>query len=444
MPRNSALLLAALIAAPAWPEPLSADPGVKPGALDPHRPLAQELVASARTSVTLVGTLGAQGDLSRLDPAVAAWLSSDGANVTIGTLDAPAFDLGAIKAYPYPWGAAPVRRATPAAVTALRQAGFAGLLLATDHALDWGIEGMRATADQLDAAGIAHAGTGDNAARARAAAYVDERHGGGRIGIVSAATSFRPTSEALDQQGAAPGRPGVSAVALAPVRLVSAPELATLGRVACRFQHPGDERACATPTPADTVAALGSSFALAAAGAEGTTRFEANALQTAGLLHAIREGKESGDLLVAGLHAAQTEDERVPDPPVPGFLKALAHQALDAGADLVVVTGGPALGPVETDRQPGGTRQLVFYGLGQFLGQGDGAVVRTDIGRGGTAVTIHPIEHDAAGMPHPAARAKAAAMLERLKARSESYGSVIAIVPDGAGLAGRIVAAEGK
>ena len=44
---------------------------------------------------------------------------------------------------------------------------------ANNHALDWGLEGMRESSRWLDSAGLVHAGVGESLGKARAAAYFE-------------------------------------------------------------------------------------------------------------------------------------------------------------------------------------------------------------------------------------------------------------------------------
>ena len=61
---------------------------------------------------------------------------------------------------------------------------------ANNHAFDYGEGGLLATIRHLDAAGIAHAGSGANLAEARMPGYLDTR--GGRVAILATTATFRP------------------------------------------------------------------------------------------------------------------------------------------------------------------------------------------------------------------------------------------------------------
>src|SRR6266542_3595469 len=79
---------------------------------------------------------------------------------------------------------------------------------ANNHAFDYGEGGLLATIRHLDAAGIAHAGSGANLAEARMPGYLDTR--GGRVAILSTTATFRPWNRAGAQRPDLRGRPGIN------------------------------------------------------------------------------------------------------------------------------------------------------------------------------------------------------------------------------------------
>jgi poly-gamma-glutamate synthesis protein (capsule biosynthesis protein) len=81
------------------------------------------------------------------------------------------------------------------------------------------------------------------------------------------------------------------------------------------------------------------------------------------LLKAVREGKAQSDLLVFHIHAHESPtgvDDDTPAPP--DFLVRLFHDAVDAGADVVMGGGPHALRGVEIYKG-----KPIFYGLGLFF-----------------------------------------------------------------------------
>lgn len=76
----------------------------------------------------------------------------------------------------------------------LRWLGVDLVSTASNHALDWSYGGLRSTLRALDGAGVAHAGTGEDLAAARAPAVVDTAVA--RVGLVSATSSFALSARA--------------------------------------------------------------------------------------------------------------------------------------------------------------------------------------------------------------------------------------------------------
>ncbi|MGQ0546006.1 MAG: CapA family protein [Betaproteobacteria bacterium] len=86
----------------------------------------------------------------------------------------------------------------------MRSLGIDLVSRANNHATDWGVEGMRLTGETLAAAGIAFAGVGEHRAAARAARYVDTPKG--RVGLVSAASSYTEMSDLYERFGLDPAK----------------------------------------------------------------------------------------------------------------------------------------------------------------------------------------------------------------------------------------------
>jgi poly-gamma-glutamate synthesis protein (capsule biosynthesis protein) len=448
---------------------LSADPGIKSAApLDPNRPLAQESASGSNANlvITAVGSLllSTAGPLPAFDPAIVALLTGTDApaasHVAVGDLETSIVDSKTFKGYPYAWESAPTPLAAAVVARNLKQSGFDLFALANGHALDWGIEGMNATGAALDAAGVIHAGTGLNAGLARSARYYEEPRGAGRIALVSAAATFRPTSDALYPAGAAPGRPGVSGLEVDPVRIVPPDQLRQLQQVACKYQYYLQPQDCTAVSVPKSVTTLGSTFETAAAALYYTTDYRLNREQAQDLLRYVREGRESADLLVISLHADQMADARPHTQRAPRFLEELAHAAVNSGADVVLNTGRATLGPIEIYSGRGRSPRPIFYGLGNFCwspglapAQRDPAtrwsvVTRTQTHDGRLQVDLYPLDlsPDAAhpeGWPRLAGSAVAMQILERLIELSAPYGTPIRILASGSTYRGSILAGGG-
>ncbi|MGH3422207.1 MAG: CapA family protein, partial [Streptosporangiaceae bacterium] len=200
-----------------------ADPGARPQFFDPARPLARELDLGIADGFTLaaVGDCVTSRPLSGYlrDPGFATVIERvTSADVRYGNLETVIADIRTFRGYPQASDADWALLGQPGVAGDLASLGFQLLSRANNHALDWGIEGMRETSRWLDAVGLVHAGTGERRGLARAPRYLEAPQG--RIALVSFTSSYRPTSDALPDRGAAPGRPGVSALGVSPIELV--------------------------------------------------------------------------------------------------------------------------------------------------------------------------------------------------------------------------------
>jgi hypothetical protein len=270
-----------------------------PSKLDPKRPLSQELETSVRDGFTL----GAVGDcitsraLSQYadrDDGFAAILKILGQSTALyGNMETSILDLREFKGYPYSWDGDWTLRADPAVAKDLAKMGFALVSRANNHALDWGIEGMRETSRWLDSDGLVHAGTGENRGLARAASYFESAKG--RVAFVSMVSTYRATSAALPAAGAAPGRPGVNALAVQRITIVPPDVMTALARMKDIFNpEPPDKKTeqpsgGKTPTgPPAKLTLFDNEFELGDAPAY---RYQMDPVDLAEILRSIRQGK---------------------------------------------------------------------------------------------------------------------------------------------------------
>ncbi len=335
-----------------------ADPVVRdPQAFDSHRPIERELEMGVADGFTL----SAVGDCILTRP-LTPYLGDAGfaaiidvlrrGDAVYGNCEISAIDLDRFHGYPHAWDGDYPMAGHPAVAQELADLGLQIMSRANNHALDWGIEGMRETSDRLDAAGIVHAGCGEHAGSARAARYLETPKG--RVGLVSFASTFLPTSEALPPKTAAPGRPGVSALKLHRKWVVPQPVFDALATLPAAPPGPG-----ATPGELDL---FSTRFV---AGDKPGTAYDIDREDAAEVLRSIRLGKQHSDFLIAALHSHEATDEKPwPAAPLlpPACLRPLAHAAIDAGADVFVTTGTHNLGPIEVYRG-----KPVFYGMSNFF-----------------------------------------------------------------------------
>jgi poly-gamma-glutamate capsule biosynthesis protein CapA/YwtB (metallophosphatase superfamily) len=343
-----------------------ADPVQKDaGRFDAKRPIRQEM----QTDVPDDFTAGAVGDLiisrplsqyaARL-PGFASVLGVlRGVDVLYGNLETTVFDARYFAGAPYSWDDDWTNSSEPAVARDLKLMGFGIVSRANNHSLDWGLEGMRETNRHLDEAGIVYAGVGEDRGLARAPQYLETPKA--RVALVSIASTFRPTTDALPRHGAAPGRPGLSALHVTRTIVLPAAAMQALAETDCTiYRHHCHE----TPAKLELFEVkyrLGKTFAY---------DFEMDPEDLADIQKNIRSARENADLVIVSIHSHECS-VGCDDPNQPrgagNFLQHLAHQAIDSGADVFVTTGNHNLGAIELYRSPLRGLRPIFYGLGNFF-----------------------------------------------------------------------------
>jgi poly-gamma-glutamate capsule biosynthesis protein CapA/YwtB (metallophosphatase superfamily) len=343
-----------------------ADPVAQdPGRLDPKRPIEKELEASVPDgfSAVAVGDLIISRPVSQQAqriPAFGAVLEIlRGSDVAFGNLETTIFDPRRFEGAPYAWDGDWTNASVPEAANDLKAMGFDIVGRANNHSQDWGLEGMRETAQWLDEAGIPHAGAGDSHRMARAPAYFESAQG--RVAVVSFASTFRPTSESLPPARYAPGRPGLSALHVQETVHVPRSTVEALAKVQCSLYG----------TKCKEVPREGRFFGSAYREAD---RFSYEHAMDPGdlaeIYAAIRSAQLNADFVIAAIHShecsASCDDDNSPRGAA-NFLKELARDAIDSGADMFVTTGNHNLGPIEIYDSPARGKRPIFYGLGNFF-----------------------------------------------------------------------------
>lgn len=343
-----------------------ADPVARdPAHFDARRPVARELAAHVPDGfdVAVVGDLIISRPLAQYADRMPGFRSVldrlQHTDATIGNLETTIFDPRAFGGAPYSWDGDWSNASLPGVARDLRSMGFSMVARANNHVLDWGLEGMRETSRWLDDAGIVYAGVGETHGLARAPQYFESRRG--RVALVSIASTFRPTSESLPPSGAAPGRPGLSALHVTPVAELPPKAVGELHEVQCMLRG----------GPCGAAPAEGQLFGMKYRQAQRASyQHLVDGEDRAEILRAIRAAKQNADLVVVMIHSHECSQGCDNDnaPRGPGeFLKQLAHDAIDSGADIFATTGNHNLGPIEIYRSPARGYRPIFYGLGNFF-----------------------------------------------------------------------------
>jgi poly-gamma-glutamate synthesis protein (capsule biosynthesis protein) len=299
--------------------------------------LSQELETSVRDGFTLgaVGNCIISCPLSQYadrDDQFASTLKILGqSTVLYGNLESSILDIREFNGFPYSWDGDWALVSEPAVARDLVKMGLHVVSRANNHALDWGIEGMRETSRWLDAAGLVHAGAGENRGLAVAPRYFESAKG--RIGIVSMVSTYRATTAALPTAGAAPGRPGVNALGVKRTTIFPSEVMTALARVDGMFNpkppsektEPHSDRKAPVPgTPPTKLTLFENEFEL---GDSPAYRYKIDPVDLAEVLRSIRQGKEHSDFLIAAIHSHECWPCTFPESPAK-FLSELARAAL--------------------------------------------------------------------------------------------------------------------
>lgn len=230
-------------------------------------------------------------------------------------------------------------------------AGFDMVSRANNHTMDYGAGGLRATTRALDAVGLVHAGAGENLAQARAPAYLETA--GGRVALVSVASTFSDEDRAGPQRSDIRGRPGLSPLRYNRTYAVSAASIQKLREVA-------EELGFRTGDREGEIDFLRERFVV---GDSPGRRTEPHAGDLTEVLAAVRDAQRQADWVIVTSHSHESEESR--EQPA-DFLVTFAHAAIDAGADVFVGHGPHVLRGIEIYKG-----RPVFYSLSNFIFQNE-------------------------------------------------------------------------
>lgn len=248
---------------------------------------------------------------------------------------------------------------------------------ANNHAFDYGEEGVLANLRHLDAADIAHAGTGKNLAEARAPAYLDTPNG--RVALIAATATFRPWNQAGEQRPDLRGRPGINPLGFQTTYHVDAAAFEQLRRMSHELGfEKSHERARKhfysdkefPDTKSAELSLLGNRYIL---GEKFSIETEASGRDLEDNLRWIREARRQSDWLVVSVHCHEfggksllTAGRRADLEETADFVTRFAHQAIDAGADIFVGHGSHF--PMGVEIYQG---KPIFYSVGNFVFQNE-------------------------------------------------------------------------
>jgi poly-gamma-glutamate capsule biosynthesis protein CapA/YwtB (metallophosphatase superfamily) len=237
--------------------------------------------------------------------------------------------------------------ARPAIAAELAWAGVDLVAHANNHTFDYGSIGVLENLDNVARAGLGLAGSGEDLQAARAPAYF--AHPDGTVALVAAASTFTPYGRASRSRPDLHGRPGLNPLATTPGPYIEVP-----GPVARATW--GAAELLGLPRrrlDGEWFELFGVRFRSGGLGLRRGRRVDPKDL--AGNLAAVRDAAAKADLVVFSIHAHEQEG---------GWLAGLAHQVIEAGADVFLAHGPHRVLGIEIYKG-----RPVFYGPGDFVFQ---------------------------------------------------------------------------
>jgi poly-gamma-glutamate synthesis protein (capsule biosynthesis protein) len=222
--------------------------------------------------------------------------------------------------------------------------------MANNHALDFGVGGARRTMQAARAAGLVTAGVGENLAEARAPAYFETP--GGRVALISIASTFDDAMRAGEQRPDMRGRPGLSPLRYRTEVTVTPEEMAGLRTAVARWR--------AGAARGQTITLGGVRFM---EGAEPGVRTVPHEGDLEEILDVVREAQRQADWVVVTSHTHEgAENRNIPA----DFIVTVARAVVEAGADMFVGHGPHVLRGIEIHQG-----KPIFYSLANFIFQNE-------------------------------------------------------------------------
>ena len=267
-------------------------------------------------------------------------------------------------------------RAHPKLAHELSWFGFDMVSIANNHTMDFGAGGARRTVAAAKEAGLAIAGFGENLARARQPAYIDTP--GGRVALISIASTFPDESRAGHQRPDMRGRPGLSPIRYETHVTLTSERMEGL-RAALEEYRPGLAQG-------STVRFGGVQFS---EGSTNSVTTVPNASDLAEIVEVVKDAKRQAQwvLVTSHTHEGGGDRSRTGNAATIAaeFIVDVARSVVDAGADIFIGHGPHRIRGIEVYRG-----KPIFYSLANFVMQNE-------------TVELQPHDNYAAqGLPHEA------------------------------------------
>jgi len=253
----------------------------------------------------------------------------------------------------------------PFIVEELKWAGFNLFARANNHTMDYGAGGLIATSENLDRAGLVHAGAGPNMGAARMPAYLDTA--AGRAALISSSSSFASWGRAGHSRRDSDGRPGLNPLRYETYFVVDEAGMQKVKDLSELLGYEALKRKAQQSGFVSSETAKENEFKLFqykfVLGDKPGVYTRAHPGDVEENLRWIKDAKRQADWVVYSLHAHEGDMERT----VPAkFVEPFAHDCIDAGCAAFIGHGPHLLRGMEIYRGA-----PIFYSLGNFVFQNE-------------------------------------------------------------------------
>ena len=269
--------------------------------------------------------------------------------------------------HPSPWDGT-FMTTEPHLLEDLKWFGINLVSCANNHAYDYGEGGVLKNIENLDKAGIVHAGSGRNLAEAREPAYLDTNQG--RVALISCTDSGPAEGRAGEQRRDMQGRPGVSWLRTTTEYTVDRPTFNALHNMSEKLGFEERKHAQQFQGDSDSVFHL---MGLPMYSPVSTLRYSVgetfgfrripDKYDFDGILDRVKDARRMADWVMVTMH--NHEGGPTGDDPGDHWI-ALAKAAIDAGADVITGHGPHRDRGIEIYKG-----KPILYSLGDFVMQND-------------------------------------------------------------------------
>jgi poly-gamma-glutamate capsule biosynthesis protein CapA/YwtB (metallophosphatase superfamily) len=347
LPRSAGVYLIAVMAATGWFHRASATPRytLETSGLQAANATNMTLALTGDSIITMKLTVHTEPQFVKMIDLIR------GADAAFTNLEMLFHDY---EPYPSTQSGGTYMRADPALVKDLVWAGFDLVARANNHANDYGVEGARLTTRYVAEAGLVQAGVGESLREAREARFLDIDKG--RVALISTASTFPEPSRAGASWGDTKARPGLNPLRFRTTTVLTRQQFDALRSALSAAGQLGGRGGAGAGGSATEMTAFDRHFVV---GDVPGVRSEPVKEDVEGMAAVVRNASRQADCVIVSSHTHEGGADRFTPPE---FFVTFAHAMVDAGADVIAVSGPHVLRGIEVYKG-----KPIFYSLANFI-----------------------------------------------------------------------------